>query len=411
MFAVIGITGQVGGVVARTLLDVGQRVRAVVRSVDKGKNWAQQGCEIAVADLNDPAALQGALQGVTGVFVMLPPVYSPSKDFIETRRIVEALSIALEAAKPAKVVCLSTVGAQATQPNLLNGLGIMEQSLSRLSVPVAFLRAAWFMENAAWDVPAAKEKGIIPSFLQPLDKPIPMVATADIGRVAAETLQENWNGPRIIELEGPHRVSPNDIANSFSKILQKPVRMEAVPHQQWEGIFRAQGTDNPLPRIQMLDGFNEGWITFEHEAKKGIVSLDTVIAKLVTPEQQADTIQMEYCDDLKCYNQKPCPVHAMKCGGFGSTREGDAEVQALCDQIRAEALSRAQRSGWNGLFTEFKALEFTTQVVAGVNFLVKVQTSGKPSYVHVKIHRPLPHTQNPPSVMSIELNKAREDPL
>jgi len=292
MFAVIGITGQVGGTVARNLLDAGQRVRAVVRSVDKGREWAQQGCEIAVADLNDATALQSALQGVTGVFVMLPPVYSPSEDFIETRRVVEALYTALEQAKPEKVVCLSTVGAQATQPNLLNGLGIMEQSLSRLSAPVAFIRAAWFMENAAWDVAAAKEEGIIPSFLQPLDKPIPMVATADIGRVAAELLQQNWGGPRIIELEGPSKVSPNDIANSFSKILQKPVRMEAVAHEQWEGIFRSQGTANPLPRIQMLDGFNEGWITFEHEPKKGVVSLDTVIAKLLNVEQQAEIGQV-----------------------------------------------------------------------------------------------------------------------
>jgi uncharacterized protein YbjT (DUF2867 family) len=43
-------------------------------------------------------------------------------------------------------------------------------------------------------------------------KKVPMVATADIGRVAAKLLQEKWSGRRVIELEGPDRVSPNDIA-------------------------------------------------------------------------------------------------------------------------------------------------------------------------------------------------------
>jgi NAD(P)H dehydrogenase (quinone) len=55
------------------------------------------------------------------------------------------------------------------------------------------------MENSAWDVASATKNGVIPSFLQPLDKPVPMVATADIGRVAAELLRETWSGHRIVE--------------------------------------------------------------------------------------------------------------------------------------------------------------------------------------------------------------------
>ena len=53
------------------------------------------------------------------------------------------------------------------------------------------------MENAEWDVASARDKGMIASFLQPLDKPVPMVATADIGQVASELLQQNWTGKRV----------------------------------------------------------------------------------------------------------------------------------------------------------------------------------------------------------------------
>jgi NAD(P)H dehydrogenase (quinone) len=284
MYAITGITGQVGGAVARSLLAAKRPVRGVLRDARKAEAWSALGCEIALAAIDDAAALATAFRGVEGVFLLLPSSFDPAPGFPEVRRIVTAVRSALEAARPAKLVCLSTIGAQATQPNLLNQLGIMEQMLATLPMPVAFLRAAWFMENAAWDVTPARETGIIPSFLQPLDKPVPMVATADIGRLAAALLQERWRGGRIVELESPRRVTPNDIARGFSGILGRPVRMEAVPRETWGALFTAQGMKDPMPRIQMLDGFNEGWIEFEAgEAGsiKGETGLETVLKGLV----------------------------------------------------------------------------------------------------------------------------------
>ena len=113
---------------------------------------------------------------------------------------------------------------------MLNNSKITEEGLRTVLAPVAFLRAGWFMENAGWDVEAAKA-GVVPSFLQPLDHPIPMVATADIGSTAADLLRESWTGLRIIELEGPRRYSANDIAVGFAEVLGHPVRMEPVPRE------------------------------------------------------------------------------------------------------------------------------------------------------------------------------------
>ena len=284
MFALTGITGQVGGVVARALLAAGHDVRAVLRNAEKGAEWADQGCEVAIAEMEDAAALQNAFTGAEAVFVLMPSNFDPTPGFPETRRMVAALRTALAAARPAKVVCLSTIGAQATRPNLLNRLQIMEQELGQLPMPVAFLRAAWFIENALRDVEAARTTGVIPSFLQPLDKPVPMVATADIGRVAAGLLQQTWQGRKIVELEGSHRVTPNDIAAGFARLLGRDVRMEVVPRETWEPLFISQGMKNPKPRIQMLDGFNEGWIEFEAGETgsiKGSVPLHTVLQSLI----------------------------------------------------------------------------------------------------------------------------------
>ena len=283
-FAISGITGQVGGIVARTLLIAGYAVRAVVRNPEKGAAWAKQGCEVAIAEMSDAKALESAFTGVDGVFVLLPPIFDPSKGFPEAKAVVAALYAALSAVQPAKVVCLSTIGAQATEPNLLTQLQIMERELGRLPMPIAFLRAAWFMENSAWDVEPAVKTGVIPSFLQPLDKLFPMVATSDIGRVLATMLQDSWQGKKLVELEGPRRVTPNDIAATFSKVLGRTVKMEAVPRANWEAIFKSQGMADPTSRIRMLDGFNEGWIDFERGqagSVKGVIPLETVLRELV----------------------------------------------------------------------------------------------------------------------------------
>ncbi|MGY2238971.1 NmrA family NAD(P)-binding protein [Pseudomonas gingeri] len=281
MYAVMGITGQVGGAVARTLLGARQPVRAVVRSAEKGALWAGQGCQVALADVDDVQALTQAFRGVDAVFVMMPSNFDPTPGFPEARQVVETLRTALEQARPGRVVCLSTIGAQATQPNLLNQLQILEQGLGSLELPVTFLRSGWFMENALWDVAAAVETGVVPSFLQPLDKPVPMIATADVGRLAAQLLQQSWSGKRIVELEGPQRVTPNQIAAGFAELLGKPVRMEVVARDTWQALFSSQGMNNPLPRMQMIDGFNEGWIEFAGEPRKGQVELLTVLKDLL----------------------------------------------------------------------------------------------------------------------------------
>jgi uncharacterized protein YbjT (DUF2867 family) len=287
MFAVMGVTGQVGRQVARHLLDARQGVRVLVRDVAKAAAWRDEGCDVAAASVQDAASLTAAFAGVEGVFLMIPPDYDPAPGFPDIRTIIAAVSSAVKAARPGKLVFLSTVGAHVERFSLLNNAGMVEAGLRQLDIPVGFLRPAWFMENAQWDLPAARS-GVMPSFLQPLEHPIPMVATADIGRVAAQMLMESWHGARVVELEGPRRYSANDVADGYAAALGHPVRAEIVPRDTWESLFRAQGMQHPEPRMHMLDGFNEGWIDFEHSPSQrlfGNVPLERVLQFLTDRPQ------------------------------------------------------------------------------------------------------------------------------
>jgi NAD(P)H dehydrogenase (quinone) len=285
MFAITGITGRVGAATARALLARGRRIRAVVRDRAKAAPWTARGAEVALADLEDPTALQAAFTGVDGVFVTLPPNFDPAPAFPEARAMAVALRQALAAAATPKVVALSSVGAQhAAGVGLITQAFILERELRRLPIPRAFLRAAWFMDNAIWDIASARSDGMIASYLSPLDRAIPMVATADIGAVAADVLTPDWNGLRTIEIEGPRPYAPADVAGVLADLLGQPVRAEVVPHHSWADRFRRQGQTNPTPRIRMLDGFNSGWVAFQDQPSErvaGTTRLEAVLRPMI----------------------------------------------------------------------------------------------------------------------------------
>lgn len=295
MNVVFGVTGHVGRVVAQTLLAQAQPVRVVVRHADKGTDWAQQGAQVAVADLTDAPAVTEALRGASSVFVLNPPVYHQDM-FPELERVLVSLEQALAQARPAHVVGLSSIGA-----HLPTGTGNilttyhLEQRLSALNLPTTFVRAAWFITNGQGAVGAAIGQGITPSFLTPLDRRIPMVDPTDIGQtIAGVMLQPPTPGIRVIELEGPTHYSPDDMARELSSLLNKPVQAVAIPRDAWADTLRGFGFPEPVAQswIEMVDGFNQNYIVFEggHEHRRGRVTLAEALPKMLPPGTQPNPL-------------------------------------------------------------------------------------------------------------------------
>jgi len=84
-----------------------------------------------------------------------------------------------------------------------------------------------------------------------------------VERSSLETLTLYLRLPRKMERRccrvlGKTRISSADIAATLTGILGKPVKAKPVPRAGSEEVFRAQGMKNPTPRIQMIEGFNEG---------------------------------------------------------------------------------------------------------------------------------------------------------
>jgi uncharacterized protein YbjT (DUF2867 family) len=113
-----------------------------------------------------------------------------------------------------------------------------------------------------------------------------MIATADISATAVDLLMGTWSGKRVIELEGPQRWSPNDVARTFAKILGRDVVAKVLERNQWLPAYESWGL---TPRSahameEMIDGFNRRWIEFEGgktERVKGGTEIEVVLRTFV----------------------------------------------------------------------------------------------------------------------------------
>src|SRR5579862_7663705 len=148
MYLVMRITGKVGGATARHLLAQGKKVRALVRNGEKAASWKNQGVELLPGDWKDSAAIERALKGVEGAFIMLPAVWTPSTDYREAKGVIASYVEALSKAVPPRLVALSSMGANRTIGlGMITALSLLERGLHDLPAPIAFVRAGGFFEN------------------------------------------------------------------------------------------------------------------------------------------------------------------------------------------------------------------------------------------------------------------------
>jgi uncharacterized protein YbjT (DUF2867 family) len=266
MFTVMGITGNAGGAVAKNLLADGRPVRGVVRNPENAKSWADLGVELVTSTYDDAAGLAKAFTGAEGVFAMIPPDFAPAPDLREQKQTIEAIRAALEQARPGKAVFLSSIGSE--QPHglgLITATHLMEKATRTLGLSVAYLRAGSFMENWLGALDNIRATGEMPFFYGPLERKFPLVATQDIGSVAAKVLQESWTGERVLEVDGPEGGTDlYETAIAFGEALGREVQAVQLPDAAWQSVLEAMGmpADRTGLYIEMVKSFNSGWIHF-----------------------------------------------------------------------------------------------------------------------------------------------------
>ncbi|WP_128546783.1 NmrA family NAD(P)-binding protein [Larkinella soli] len=241
MNIILGGTGQVGSVVAQTLLDGGRPVTILTRDPAKAGDWERKGARVAVVAIEDTERLRAVFRQGDRAYLINPAANPASDSAREERRTVQLILKALEESGLQNVVVQSTYGAQ--PGDRLGDLGVLyelEQGCRATGIPTRILRAAYFMSNWNFSLETARQEGKVYT-LYPPDFRLPMVAPGDLGRAGAQLLSEPDGGVRPVFAEGPETYSAADVAVVLTGLLQRPVEAVEIPERGWMDWLRGAG--------------------------------------------------------------------------------------------------------------------------------------------------------------------------
>jgi uncharacterized protein YbjT (DUF2867 family) len=239
--AVVGATGRQGGAAIDALLKSGTVVRAAVRDpkAPKAVALAERGVELAVVHLDEPDSVRALFDGAAAAFAMttMTGPGGTAQEIAHGRVLAEA---AAQTNLPFFVY--SSVGGSERHsgvPHFESKHRVERYLLD--SVPVAFVRPTWFMEN----LPSKLERtdGAIRLVL-PLDKDasLQMVSVRTIGAAAAAFILNRPEHGASIEVAGDD-LTGEQIADHVSDRLGIPTAfvhqsVDDVTHEDQAAMWR-----------------------------------------------------------------------------------------------------------------------------------------------------------------------------
>jgi uncharacterized protein YbjT (DUF2867 family) len=283
-YVVAGATGKVGSVVAAELLARHHAVTVIVRNEERGLEWARRGADVSVGSLDDRAFVARAVHGAAGFFTLLPENVAPD-DFHGTRRhMADAIASGVQDGGVPHVVMLSAGAASLPDGNgPAKDLHYCERQLATHAKQLTLLRASYFQDNVSDVIPAAVQGGIYPNFLASADAPIPMIATVDIGRFAANALMNPPQRTERIDLFGPS-YTIREVAAALGRVLGKHLEVVDIPAARQSDTLVEAGIPRPLADAvaEMFAAFNAGLIKPQGDrCLVGATTIDEVIRRYV----------------------------------------------------------------------------------------------------------------------------------
>ena len=294
MYAILGATGNVGSVIANTLLAKGEKVRVVGRDRGRLEKFVRKGAEAVTANVTDAAALTAALAGARAAFLMIPPNMT-SQDYRADQELAsDAIASAVQRSGLQYAVFLSSIGAHApAETGPIAGLHTAEEKLNAVSaLNVLHLRPAYFMENNLAGMGMIHGMGILGNALLPELK-MAMIATRDIGDYAAGRMYSlDFSGKQTRELLGERDLSINETAAIIARGIGKPdLRYVQFPYEQVQQVLMQMGIPVKTAAlfIEMYKAFNEDAVVAQERRSADNTtptSLETFVQDVFAPAYQ-----------------------------------------------------------------------------------------------------------------------------
>lgn len=270
---VYGANSAQGTPVVKRLLKEGYSVRVFVRNRDTAESLFSESVEIATGTLEDQESLKRANEGIDRVFLVLPLEY---RFDVAISQGYNAIDAARDAGVKLLVFNTSTfIPNQTTDATAFEIKRNVEQYLHGSGVPYIILRPPVYMDNltAPWAMSGIVHQSVIAYPLPPNIK-VSWISLNDAAAFAIAALKRPELVGSTFDIGGPEAVNGQEIAERFTKILNRPFIYQQIPIDGFEqGLNQAFGepTGTEIAKIYR-------WR--EAHPEDGAIDVDTVLHKL-----------------------------------------------------------------------------------------------------------------------------------
>lgn len=262
---VTGSTGAVGSEAVRHLAAAGTQVRALTRSPNKAHFPA--GVTAVQGEFTDPSVLRGALDGVSGLFLLSPVALEELTGTLHTLTLARAAGVR-------DVVYLSVIHADRfTDPPHFAAKAAAERLIDDLGIAATVLRPGYYMQNDA----AEKDRLLAGTYGPPVgNRAALMVDVRDLGEVAAAALLERQRAEEalpteVIDVVDLEVLTGDAVARIWAEVLGQPV---------------SYGGDDVLDDLeQQLTAFMPGWMAYDMRLMMRRFQVDGMVAASGTDDR------------------------------------------------------------------------------------------------------------------------------
>lgn len=253
MILVTGAAGKTGRAVIHALAARGEVVRALIKQDSQAAAVEAAGAaEWTSGSLLDRRTLDTAVAGVRAIYHICPNMHP------DEVAIGDAIIAAAQNAGVEQLVYHSVLHPQTeTMPHHWNKLRVEERLLAA-QLPFTILQPAVYMQNVLANWQAIVTAGVyrVP---YPVSTRLSYVDISDVAAAAAVVMTEGGHTNATYELVGTPPLSQTEVAEIFSKVLDRPVTAQEMPISAWERDAAAAGISgfalNTLK--QMFDYYRE----------------------------------------------------------------------------------------------------------------------------------------------------------
>lgn len=234
--------GKVGSDAARLLAEQEEPVRVLVRDPEKVAALAQAGVEVAEGDLEVPATIEGAVEGVSAV-VLVSPGVEPAQEL----NVVDAAA----RSGVGHVVKITSKASPDSPIARQRWHAQIEQGLAASGLPHTLLRSNAYMQNTLMLAPSIAGTS---SFASSIGAGrVGMVDARDVAAVAAAVAADPaGHVGETYWLSGPELVTYAAVAAVLSRLLNRKVTFNPQSREEDEAAMVRAGLPQPVAAMNAL---------------------------------------------------------------------------------------------------------------------------------------------------------------